>query len=227
MRVAPPRQVLCMLLSMLGGAAAFGGERSTTEEFLAVSRSHAALTRYSLQIDVSVGGGAQALQAEVQCAAVDQCVRRVGGVTVLQSPTWTIAVDDARRTLTVSARDPKQSAGASYPDPQKVLAEWLETGAKISGGEVSGEGRRWLLTPPNPRQSAIEVYTDPKSNLLQRIVYGADADAAQRIEILYRWNATQVDESRLDPKRYIRVQGKKVQATGDYANYRVIRVQGG
>lgn len=223
MSSARHRASVVIALLVLSTANVRAADRSPAEEFLVVAQAHQALEHYAIDITVNFANE-NTLHAEVECMSFDHCARTIGSLTVLQTPKWTIAADRNRRTLTVASRAAEPTP-PPYPDPQKVLAEWLKAGAELSGGEPSAAGQHWVLKPPDRRQPTLEILTDASTHLLRSISYPADADASQRTEILYQWRTSGLDEARLDPLRYIRVKGQEIRAARDYEGYRIVRVE--
>ena len=214
-----------LVLLAMGAAHVLAAEQSAWERFLVVADAHRALGRYGIEITVRLGTGEQVLHAEVECVTAYHCERTIGPLTVLQTPEWTIAADRGRKTLTVAPRDPAPQTRMAYPDPQRMLSDWLKVGANISGGELTPTGHRWVMRPPG-RRPMVEVFTDADTHLLRRISYAADAAVSRRLDVFFHWRTSGVDEARVDPMNYIRVRGKQIEAARAYQGYRVIRVQG-
>jgi hypothetical protein len=198
------------------------------EDFRLVATAYHDLSRYDVVIDVRYGtdGSVGPIHAEIKCVDVKRCARSVGAITVLQTPSWSIAIDEARHSMTVGRRGESEAVAPSYQDPNELVRAWLESGGKISGGELSPEGRHWSFIPANTRLLRADLYTDPNSHLLRRLVYEMkDATARSvRVEISYTWNdPSHLDPAEFDETRYIKEQGDTISPANGYANYSIIR----
>jgi hypothetical protein len=199
-----------------------------SEEFRLIAKTYHDLVRYDVAVDVRYGVGRPVapIHAEVKCIDTNRCIRMIGTLTVLQTPLWSIAIDEARHSMTIARRSVGIADAQSSKDPDELLVGWLKTGGKVTGGELSPEGRHWSFITANGRQLQAEVYSDPNTHLLRKLVYNRTVGDAGtgRVEISYVWNdPSNLNPVEFDETRYIVEQGDDVSPASAYANYSIIR----
>jgi hypothetical protein len=195
-----------------------------SEDFRLVAKAHRDLARYDVVIDVR-NEAASLVRAEVKCMEFNRCITAIGTLTVLRTPSWLIAVDQSRHAITITHRTANNDA-PSYRDPATLLSAWLRTGAKVDGGDLTPDGRRWTFTPANAREPQADLYTDANTHLVRKLTYKKtdSRTGSGSIDISYVWN----DPSYLDPAdfneaKYIVEQGDTVRPANGYANYSLVR----
>jgi hypothetical protein len=208
--------------------ASSGVSTDMAEEFERIAKAHRDLARYDVIIRVRYEGeGAVApILAEVKCIDFARCIRSIGPITVLQTPVWSIAVDQSRKSMTIAHRNANLPATSSYQDPHTLLSAWLKTGAKVSGGEITADGQHWTFLPASARQMRADVYTDPRTHLIRRLTYQADAERANAgsVDVSYAWNdPSQLSPGDFDEAKYIMEQGDVVSPARGYDNYSLVR----
>jgi len=136
-------------------------------------------------------------------------------------------VDTTDQTITVT-RNKRASASRSGAliDPSKTLDAWLQSGGKLSGGELTPDGRYWTLDSGKPTTPKTQMYVDGYTHLLRRLVYESEGPKGIRtkVDIRYSWG----DPARLNPadfetNRFIQEQGGIIAPVKAYAQYRIIR----
>lgn len=201
----------------------------TREEFRLIAAAHSTLARYQLAVDVHYGniGGVAPFHAEVRCLEPNRCLRSIGGLNILQTPRWSIAIDNTKRIMTVARHGSDAPPGKALDlDPDNLLNAWLEKGAKVSGGEMTSAGRHWIFDPSKPNGPKAELYTDPESHLFRKFVYQVqDATAGTgRVEVSYTWgHPSGMTQTDFEEDRYILERGDTVIPANSYAGYKIIR----
>jgi hypothetical protein len=217
------------LLALLALGANSGAIPAIREEFRQITLVHQALQRYDVAIDVSYEEAKAPLliHSEVKCIDKFNCLRAIGNLTLLDSVRFSIAIDRSTQTMTVARRNATApGTTASTPDPDKVLETWLAKGAKVSGGQLTHEGRHWMFQPADATHLAAELYTDPTTHLIRRIIYqarGKDA-ATTRISVAYSWrDASRLNAEEFAESHYVLDHDDHLEAASSYARYRIIR----
>lgn len=199
---------------------------AAAEEFELIAAAHAALRAYDLRIDVAYAN-AGALQARVACDPRKHCLRVLQNATTFETPTLSLMVDSSGRTIAVTARDPGMPAPrAAGTDASALLAAWSKSGGSLTGGELTPDGRRWLFRSTKAAVPAAQMYVDPGTHLLRRVVFeSATADRARtQVDIRYTWrDAAQLDPAEFEVSRFIEGEGASIAPARDYAGYRIIR----
>src|SRR5262249_48901764 len=158
-------------------------------------------------IDVRYGASAIApIHAEVKCIDSNRCIRVIGALTVLQTPPWSIAVDEWRHSMTIARRSASNADAPTFLDPDKLSLGWLKKGAKVTGGELPPEGRHWPLIAASAGQPQADLYSDPNTHLLRKLVYQVNHGeaGAGRVEISYTWkDPSNLNPAEFDETRYI------------------------
>lgn len=194
------------------------------DEFRRVSVALGELSRYVVDIEIRYGDWhGQQMRGRVSCDGQGRCLRALGILRVLETPRWLIAVDDSHRTISIMSR--AQTAPLAVPpiSPDEALATWLSSGGEVSGGGLTSFGRHWIFAPANPTMPRAEIYTDPDTHLLNRLVYES-TEPGGRVEIQYKWrDATQVNPAELAETQFIVERGEQITAADTYANYTLVR----
>jgi hypothetical protein len=199
------------------------------DEFRRIAAAHQTLERYDVAIDVRYEGAhlPVPIHAEVKCLEKTNCIRAISNISILENPRWSIAINRTTHTLTVTRRGAGTPAPVSpNPDLDKILDAWLAKGARVSGGQLTPEGRHWVFQPADSSHLAAELYTDPGTHLIRRIIYQTHTrgSAAARVNIAYEWkDASHLHEEEFTESHYIVTQGDRIEPASSYAAYRIIR----
>jgi hypothetical protein len=196
-------------------------------EFDLIAAAHHALRTYDLRIDVaySVAGTSQAFPARVACDARRRCLRVFQNATALETPELSLLVDANDRTISVAVRDPAAGeTAAAQVDPTARLDAWIKGGGSLSGGELTDDGRRWAFQPAKAGLPAAQMWVDPSSHLLRRLVYEVGTGERKQVDIRYTWrDAARLDPAEFEVSRFIEGQDAAIAPAQAYATYRIIR----
>jgi hypothetical protein len=223
--------LLCLALAALlagplgAASAATASDPSLREEFRRIATAHRNLAAYALDIEAQSGSAQDTIFAAVDCEAAGHCLRRIGAISVLETPKRVVVIDRNRRILTVGDR----KSAAPPADPVDVLANlnrWESNGGAVSGGELTAQGRHWNFLAPKTGRVVAELYTDPHSRLLRRYVYRVgSADGSMReVKVNYTWRVRSALERRLfREETYLRRDGVALSPAAAYTGYQVVR----
>lgn len=199
-------------------------EVASVTEIQEIQNAHLRLTRFNLDIEIRGMSGARPLHAQVQCLDAHWCVRSIGFIRVLQTPHWTIAIDDGNRQLTIARQASGASSAPQSVDPSVLLAAWGKNGGRISRGKLTVDGQQWTVDSPRDNPKRSEFYTDPISHLLRRVSYKIGLDGASTMDIVYRWlNASDLNAAAFEEATYITDNGGNVVPASGYDAYRIIQ----
>jgi len=200
---------------------------SAANEFELIAAAHQALQAYDLRIEVAyaAAGTVQALQARVACDARRRCLRVFQNATALETPELSLLVDANDRTISVAVRDPAAGRTATAQvDPTARLEAWIKGGGSLSGGELTDDGRRWAFQPAKAGLPAAQMWVDPSSHLLRRLLYEAGTGARTQVDIRYTSRvAARLDPAEFEVSRFIEGQDAAIAPAQAYATYRIIR----
>jgi hypothetical protein len=202
---------------------------SAREEFAVIAAAHRGLTAYDLQVDIRYtnGSSTQAMHASVACDGAERCLRVFQGSTTLETPGRSLLINSSDRTITVAVHEPASATTSPAKiDPEQTLTSWLDSGGKLSGGEITPEGRHWIFHPSKPEIPEAQMYVNEQTHLLHRLIYeSAPAKGIRsQVDIHYTWNdASRLDPGEFDPSRYIQERGALITPAENYAEYRIIR----
>lgn len=200
--------------------------QAAAEEFQLIAAAHRDLRAYDLRIDIAVSStdSSVPLHAVVKCDGRQRCLRLFRNSTTLETPGLSLMVDSNERIITVT-RHKLDAAGAPSVDPASALQTWIEKGGRLSGGELTETGRHWAFDSSKPGLPTGEMYVDPRSRLLRRLVYRTETAAGARttIDIRYDWeDATQLDPAEFETSRFVQERGGAIVPVQEYAQYRII-----
>ena len=200
---------------------------AAAKEFELIAAAHHALRAYELRIDVAyaVAGTSQAFQASVACDARRRCLRVFQNTTTLDTPELSLPVDANVRTISVAVRDAAAGGtAAAQVDPTARLDAWIKGGGSLSGGELTDDGRRWAFQPAKAGLPAAQMWVDPSSHLLRRLLYEVGTGARTQVDIHYTWrDAPGLDPAEFEVSRFIEGQDAAIAPAQAYATYRIIR----
>ena len=224
-------RALMIVAALAFPAAAFAADEplapSAANEFELIAAAHHALRAYDLRIDVvySVVGTAHAFQARVACDARRRCLRVFQNATALETPELSLLVDANDRTISLAVRDSAAAETAvAQVDPTARLDAWIKGGGSLSGGELTADGRRWAFQPAKAGLPMAQMWVDPSSYLLRRLVYEVGTGERTQVDIRYTWrDAAGLDPAEFEVSRFIEGQDAAIAPARAYATYRIIR----
>jgi len=203
---------------------------AATEELARISNAHFQLRRYDLLVEATFARDTplRALRAVVRRQEDGRELRTFGDLTILETPTWRLAVDKSDRVIVVSRRgDVSPPASASVPSaPSDLLDDWRKRGAGVLRGEATREGQQWVLESPNLSVPRAVMVIDPKTLLLRRLDYEIANPGGDpvRVSIRYTWRDTSaLKPGDFDESNFIMVDGDTVRPAEAYAGYEIIR----
>jgi len=217
------------VLALLALTASSDVPQSVRDELREIALVHQTLQRYDVAIDVRYEGtnAPVPIQAEVMCIEKSRCIRAIGNLRILQTPQWSVAIDRSTRTMTVAHQATNASPTAdSDPDPDKVLSAWLAKDTKVSGGQLTPDGRHWVFQPADPSRPPAELYTDPRTHLIRRILYQSrgSGTAPARVSLTYSWkDPSRLNDEEFTESHYIVSHADRIEAASSYATYRILR----
>lgn len=207
-------------------ALAWLASSAVNEEFQLIAAAHRDLGAFDLRIDVSIesAGSSVPLQAVLKCDGRDRCLRLFRNSITLQTPGLALMVDTNERTITVT-RQPLDTRPTGTLDPATALQAWLDQGGRLSGGEITPDGRHWSFASGKPGVPTGKMYVDPNSRRLRRLAYRSDTSqgVSTTVDIRYRWgDPARLDAREFDPGRFVTEQRGVIVPVDDYALFRVI-----
>lgn len=223
------RALPILLMTIVGGQALAAEPVAATDtamEFRSIAAAHRDLRAYDLQIRVSVDsvGSSIPLHAAVKCDERQRCLRMFNSTTVLQTPEMSLMVDASERTIMVT-RHGGDAVQATPMDTAAALQAWLDAGGRLSGGELTPEGRHWLFESAKAGVRAGHMYVDNHSRLLRRLVYSAQTPTgvSTTVDIHYTWGyPTQLNLADFETSRFVHEESGAIVPANQYAHYKII-----
>jgi len=220
--------LLMMIAAAAQPTAAEQAAAATADEFQRIAAAHRDLRAYDLRIDISLetGGSSVPLHGIVKCDGQQRCLRIFRNSTTLETPGLSLMVDANERTITVTRNKLLEGHPAAPMDPSEALQTWRTRGGRLSGGEVTAAGRHWTFASASPDVPAGDVFVDPESRLLRRLVYQSETPGRPRttVDIRYTWGSpAELNSDDFETSRFVRERDGVIVPMDQYAHYRIIR----
>lgn len=195
------------------------------QEFQLIAAAHRDLRAYDLRIEITVSSANSSLPfgAVVKCDAQQRCLRIFRNSTTLQTPALSLMVDSNTQTITVTRHKLDDQRTANV-DPAAAVQAWVAKGGELTGGELTADGRHWKFGSSMPGKPTGDMYVDPQSRRLQRLVYrSTTATGTRTVDVQYEWqDATRLDPAEFATSRFVLEKEGVIEPAQAFAQYRII-----
>jgi len=193
-----------------------------------VSRFHAGLDRYAVEIRVRVDPGDSGAPTQVLAARTARrgpvMLQELSSFVVLTRPDLRLMVDRASRTIYLNAEPPDVPAALPGLDPAAALRAARERGYAVEARGV-GDAVEVAFRPADAHPTVVFTFgrDEPRLRRMQLVRAAGVREGPARIEVDYRWRDPEAEGAApFEAAHYVRRQGGAWAPAPAFAGYRVV-----
>ncbi|MGD1844289.1 MAG: outer membrane lipoprotein carrier protein LolA [Salibacteraceae bacterium] len=207
--------------------------QSAAETLAAVQQTYANAEGMHLEFQVNLFSRNSGTLLQKQAGSIqqhDQAVRmNYNGTTVIQNRNCHVLVDAAHQCVIYQNPLEKQDKkNAADPNPNALLDQWVSAdNPPVWANDASGNLRTIRLNLQDPYYERIEITVDTRKKVIQNfVVFYRDIDeiSLERAEITYSKVELnpRLPKSTFSEKSIVKAQGKQLELTDAYRQYKLI-----